>query len=78
LAAGDQRNPKLSSDGANGAIITWYDFRNGSTNTDIYSQRIDSSGIIQWTSSGVPICAATGNQQKAAIISDGGDGAIIA
>ena len=35
--AGDRYNPELVSDGAGGAIITWYDYRSGSS--DIYARR---------------------------------------
>lgn len=32
------------------------------TNTDLYAQRIDSSGQWQWTAQGKPVCTATGLQ----------------
>ena len=48
-----RHDPEICSDGADGAIITWYDFGSSS---DIYAQRINSSGNIQWTAHGVVIC----------------------
>jgi len=66
----------IAADGAGGAIVTWYD-RRGGTN-DIFAQRIDGSGAVQWTANGVTICAATGNQISPAIATDGANGAIIA
>src|SRR6185436_2902719 len=42
-----QYSPAIVSDGAGGAIITWYDFRSGAY--DIYAQRVSSSGVVQWT-----------------------------
>jgi Secretion system C-terminal sorting domain len=75
-AASDQFSPKIINDGSGGAIITWYDNRNG--NWDIYAQRIDASGAVQWTADGVAICTQPGNQNAQQIISDGAGGAIIA
>jgi hypothetical protein len=69
--------PNIISDGTGGAIITWVDERNGVPNKDIFAQRINGAGVIQWTSNGVAICTATGNQQEPVIISDGAGGAII-
>ncbi len=68
--------PGAISDGAGGAIITWSDFRNG-TDNDIFAQRINASGVVQWTTDGVAICTATNNQGSAIIASDGAGGAII-
>jgi predicted lipoprotein with Yx(FWY)xxD motif len=74
-ASDDQITVKIVSDGSGGAIIVWADNRNG--NWDIYAQRINSSGIIEWTTNGVPICSAPYNQTSPAVISDGTGGAII-
>jgi hypothetical protein len=77
-----QALPNIISDGEGGAIITWFDNRTGNSqytiyNYDIYAQRISSTGEIQWTANGVPICTKSGNQQYPKIISDGNGGAII-
>ncbi len=74
-AGGDQSNPKLISDGIGGAIITWRDFRNG--NFDIYAQKVNASGVVQWTPNGVPLCTAVNDQFAPAIVSDGLGGAIV-
>ena len=78
-AAFDQRlrTPSIISDGAGGAIICWEDSRNGGSNVDIFAQRIDSSGTVQWTTDGVEICTATYSQFLPSIVSDGAGGAII-
>jgi hypothetical protein len=76
-ATGDQYYPKIVSDGAGGAIVTWNDARAG-TWTDIYAQRVDASGVIMWTLDGVPLCQATGLQLLPHIASDGAHGAIVA
>ncbi len=65
----------ITSDGAGGAIIAWMDYRNG--NFDIYAQRINASGVVQWTENGVAVCTAIDSQYIAKITSDGVGGAII-
>jgi predicted lipoprotein with Yx(FWY)xxD motif len=74
-AAGDQQYPQITSDGAGGDIVTWQDGRSG--NTDIYAQRVNASGAVQWTTDGVALCTATGTQRYPTITSDGGGGAIV-
>jgi len=78
-AASDQECPQIINDGSGGAIITWADYRSGSTGTkrDIYAQRVDASGTPQWTTDGVAICTESGDQNHPAITSDGSGGAII-
>jgi len=75
-ASNYQTNPQICSDGVGGAIITWEDYRSGS-NRDIYAQRINSSGNVQWTPNGTAICTANENQEYAKICSDGAGGTII-
>jgi predicted lipoprotein with Yx(FWY)xxD motif len=74
--AGDQEGPQIISDDAGGAIVAWYDHRSGSY--DIYAQRVNASGAVQWTANGVALCTATGNQYSSGIVSDGAGGAIVA
>jgi hypothetical protein len=69
--------PQIVSDGLGGAIITWYDYRNGNNNANIYAQKINSSGEIQWTNNGIPVCTAVDYQFDPQIVSDGSGGAII-
>ncbi|MBI5020537.1 MAG: T9SS type A sorting domain-containing protein [Ignavibacteriales bacterium] len=75
-ATGNQLAPHIVTDGAGGAIIAWWD--NRGTSTDIYAQRIDASGHVRWTTNGVTIVTAGGNQNALVIVSDGLGGAIIA
>ncbi|HTM58047.1 MAG TPA: hypothetical protein VL123_06500 [Candidatus Udaeobacter sp.] len=72
---GDQDYPTICSDGAGGAIITWYDYRSG--NYDIYAQRVNAAGVAQWIANGVAVCTAAGIQVYPTICSDGAGGAII-
>ncbi|MBL7873158.1 MAG: T9SS type A sorting domain-containing protein [Cyclobacteriaceae bacterium] len=59
-ANGQQEKPVITSDGGGGAIIAWQDLRSG--NYDIYAQRINATGVTQWTADGVVISATTLNQ----------------
>jgi len=75
-ASNNQRYPAIVSDGSGGTIITWEDYRGG-THYDIYAQRVDSSGVPQWTANGVAVCTAFDDQYDPVIVSDGSGGAII-
>jgi hypothetical protein len=72
---GAQWQPRLISDGAGGAVVTWMDGRGGPL--DIYAQRVNASGATLWTANGVVVCNAVQDQQWPSIVSDGGTGAII-
>jgi hypothetical protein len=79
-APNDRYSPKIVSDGAGGAVIAWSDMRSGGawSDMDIYVQRVDPAGAVQWAVNGVPICTAAGTQYAPTIISDGAGGAIVA
>ncbi|OOP56387.1 MAG: hypothetical protein AYP45_09255 [Candidatus Brocadia carolinensis] len=66
------------SNGAEGAIVTWIDTRNGTNNNDIFIQQIDGNGATQWLTNGVPLCTAPGNQNYPVIATDGAGGALSA
>ena len=76
-ASGVQDNSAIASDGSGGAIIAWADNRSG-TDYDIYAQRVDASGNVQWITDGIAICTASGDQMFTYIVTDGSDGAIVA
>jgi hypothetical protein len=78
LGAGDQTSVQTVSDGAGGAIVVWVDTRAGAGNSDIYAQRVLSSGALAWLSTGLPLCTATGNQLTPVAVSDGAGGVIVA
>lgn len=75
-AAFVQQEVSITSDGEWGAVITWTDSRGVSD--DIYAQRLDPGGNPLWTTDGIPVCSAAGNQILSRIVSDGTGGAIIA
>lgn len=74
-ASADQTAPQMVSDNQGGMIVVWEDRRSG--NTEIYAQRVNSLGVPLWSTNGVVVCDATGDQQLPSIISDGTGGAII-
>jgi hypothetical protein len=74
-AQDDQEECRIVSGDSSNAIITWADRRSGSW--DIYAQRVNSSGVAQWTDDGAPVCNANGDQLNPHIVSDGSSGAII-
>ena len=77
IARGDQNFPLICSDNSGGAIITWLDYRSGD-NWDIFAQRIDFEGNINWSSTnGEIICDTRQNQENIGICNDGNGGAII-
>lgn len=74
-ASGDQQSPVVLSDGAGGVFVAWIDSRNGFY--DIYAQRVNASGVAQWTANGVPVCTATFEQYNPTLASDGAGGLIV-
>ncbi|KAA0990390.1 T9SS type A sorting domain-containing protein [Dyadobacter sp. UC 10] len=76
-ATEDQINPRIISDTQGGAIIAWEDARNGPSNHDIYTQRINASGLAQWTADGIPVCAQPSSQYGPQITPDGEGGAVL-
>ena len=74
---GEQDTPVLVADGAGGAVVVWKD-RRTFANYDVYAQRVNASGAIQWAINGVALCIATGDQGSLQVVSDGTGGAIVA
>lgn len=72
---GDQYQPVILSDGSAGAIIAWIDTR---SNYEIYAQRINSSGVRQWDTAGVAICATGGGKDMLIGHSDYNGGVVLA
>ncbi len=74
-AGGAQNLPTLVPDSFGGAVIAWSDTRSG--NDDVYAQRVNSSGVVQWAANGVALCTAPANQNQVQIAWDGVAGAIV-
>lgn len=65
-------------------VVSWQDERNGTSNRDIYAQRLSSAGGAMWAANGIAVCAAPGNQTslnidapQVNIVPDTGYGTII-
>jgi len=76
-ATGEQSLPTLVPDLAGGAVAIWVDKRRG-TESDIYAQRVNYLGEVQWAPNGVPVCRATGDQVSITAVGDFAGGAIVA
>jgi hypothetical protein len=69
----------IVADGTGGAIMAWRDDRSAQAGgADLYAQRIDASGAVQWAADGIPVGAAVGVQEAPVIVTDGAGGAFIA
>ena len=75
-AANSQYLPKIVSDGAAGAIVTWTDFRIGGV-SDIFAQRVDASGAVVWAANGVGLSGPASSEYSPVIVADGAGGAIV-
>jgi hypothetical protein len=71
-------HPVIVSDGNYGAIIAWESLVPANSTYDIYAQRVNSEGVLQWSDGvPVPVCTAAGDQNTIAMVSDGSGGAIL-
>ncbi len=77
IVAGDTWAPEIVSDGVGGAVVAWYDHRNG-IDWDIYAGRVNGAGATPWTAGGVPVCTRPLGQYYPNLVTDGAGGAIIA
>jgi hypothetical protein len=75
-AMNDQSVPVYVPDGNGGGIAVWSDFRGG--NYDIYAQKLDANGDAVWSSYGVVVSKAAGDQVNPQAVSDGAGGVIVA
>ncbi|MCD4796610.1 MAG: T9SS type A sorting domain-containing protein [Candidatus Cloacimonetes bacterium] len=77
--SGVQENPRITESSDNGAIIIWQDGRNESSTdfTDIYSQKIDLNGNLDWSAAAVPIAIELYDQENPRLIGDDSGGAWI-
>ncbi|TLY30809.1 MAG: T9SS type A sorting domain-containing protein [Ignavibacteria bacterium] len=71
---------QIISDDSGGAIIAWVDQRGGTGSQyyDIYAQKINAAGAVQWALNGIPICTSPDGQYSPRLVGDGSRGAIIA
>ncbi len=75
---GNQISPKVKSDNVGGAIVVWEDYRSSKLYSDVYAQRLNGSGVTQWTTNGVAICTSPFTQNYVGVTTVGVNGALIA
>ncbi len=76
-AANNQLTPLMVADGKGGAAVTWTDNRVALADGDIFAQRINSAGAVQWAANGTAVCIQAGSNQSNPNIVAGGSGFII-
>ncbi len=72
-----QRQVQVVPDGLGGAILVWTDDRNGTSNPDIYAQKIGADGSALWDLDGILVCGAVEGQGDPRLVADGQGGAIV-
>jgi hypothetical protein len=65
---------EITSDGSGGAIVIWIGF----PNYNVYAQRINASGLVQWDSIGIPVTNDAFTDSHIKLVKDDNGGAIIA
>ena len=73
-AAGGQYAHQIVTDGAGGAIVAWRDLRSVD---NVYAQRVNSIGAVQWALNGIALYATTDYQGSPRVVSDNAGGAIV-
>ena len=71
-----QEDPVVIHTGNGEVIIAWIDFRNEDAG-DVYVQKLDTNGNLQWDTAGIPLCLADDIQITLNIIHDENSGAFI-
>ena len=61
---GNQLNLDIDSDGKDGAVITWEQYRQNLNAPDIYAQKISGSGNVLWKNTGLTVCKAPESQKQ--------------
>jgi hypothetical protein len=72
----EQNWPRLRRDGSGGAVVAWHDLRD--LTDDIYVQRVNKNGEIQWAANGVTVSATFGGKIYPEIAAAPAGGAVIA
>ncbi|MCZ7556198.1 MAG: T9SS type A sorting domain-containing protein [Bacteroidia bacterium] len=61
--SGTRYAPVIATDAAGGALVAWEENRVG-TEYDIYAQRVNGSGALQWGAGGIAVCTSAGVQMQ--------------
>ena len=80
----DNNFSNIAPDGEGGAIIVWNDYRNDSLNgyfygnvADIYTQKINALGLVQWTIDGVAVSISKQDKYNINALPDFSGGVVI-
>jgi hypothetical protein len=73
----NQIAPTLLADGSGGVFVAWQNCNASVLDCDIFGQRVDQSGQLQWGAQGVSISSAPGLKLGQQIVSDGNNGVIV-
>ena len=82
-SAAYQGSPSAVNDGRGGALVAWFDGRNGNCDSvtemscALFIQRVDGNGAMKWGEFALPVTSRAGTR-RFAIISDGANGAYLA
>ena len=68
-ATGTQELPDIIPTGYGGAILTWQDYRSGSS--AVYMQHVNDIGSAQWAANGIVVTSLGGDKGVPQIVSDG-------
>ncbi len=74
---GKQGDPRIIETIDSGAYIAWKDWRNGTTNPDIFLQKLDKFGNIKWAINGLSLCDNIKDQSTPNLVADGAGGVIV-
>jgi len=69
--------PRIISDGSDGAIIMWMDERIEYEWMELYIQKINGSGVAQWTANGVLVTSDDTDSYESGLASDEEGGAFV-
>jgi len=78
--ASSKRDLAIARDigGAGGVIVAWREDNGSGGTSDIYAQKVNAAGAIQWAAIGSPVVATNmNNETLPALVSDGAGGAIV-
>lgn len=72
-----QDNPRILKTSDNCAVIVWEDYRSGSTNSDLYVQKMSVDGAKLWAQDGIALSTAAFSQIGARLAADSNGGCFI-
>lgn len=78
LADSTQSVSAVCGDGAGGAFVVWWDWRNG-LDRDVYMHHVLPIGSVDptWPVNGLAVCVATGDQLGPRLVPDGNGGVLV-